>query len=43
MDIRLLHDKLDRLREQQWVELLAIEKEQLAILSSLAQKEVGPS
>lgn len=43
MDIRLLHEKLDRLREQQWEELLAIEKEQLAILSSLSQRKVTPS
>jgi hypothetical protein len=32
----LLHDKLDGLREKQWQELLAMQKEQLALLASLA-------
>ena len=39
MDIRLLHEKIDQLREQQWGELLAIEKEQLEILSTLIQRK----
>ena len=36
LEIMLLHDKLDGLREKQWQELLAMQKEQLALLASLA-------
>ena len=36
LEIMLLHDKLDDLREKQWQELLAMQKEQLALLASLA-------
>jgi uncharacterized membrane protein len=39
LEIMLLHDKLDGLREKQWQELLAMQKEQLAMLASL----VGPT
>jgi len=39
LEIMLLHDKLDGLREKQWQELLALQAQQLALLSSLA----GPS
>jgi uncharacterized membrane protein len=39
LDIMRLHEKLDRLRETQWEELLAIQKEQLELLSTLIQKK----
>jgi len=35
LDIMLLHEKVDQLREKQWQELLAIQREQLAILAEL--------
>ena len=35
LEIMLLHDKLDLLREQQWHELLAMQKEQLELLAGL--------
>jgi len=39
LDIMLLHEKLDQLRETQWEELLAIQKEQLELLSAMTQKK----
>lgn len=36
LEIMLLHDKLDALREKQWQELLAMQKEQLTLLASMA-------
>ncbi|MFZ1377373.1 MAG: DUF1003 domain-containing protein [Geothrix sp.] len=38
LDIMLLHEKLDLLREKQWEELLAIQKEQLELLATLLPK-----
>jgi uncharacterized membrane protein len=38
LDIMLLHEKVDQLREQQWEELLAIQQQQLSILADLIQK-----
>lgn len=38
LEIMLLHEKVDLLREQQWGELLAIQKEQLKLLESLIEK-----
>ena len=38
LDIMLLHDKMDQLRERQWEELLAIQQQQLAILAELIKK-----
>jgi len=38
LEIMLLHEKIDLLREQQWGELLAIQKEQLKLLESLIEK-----
>ena len=38
LEIMLLHEKVDLLREGQWSELLAIQKEQLKLLSDLLQK-----
>jgi uncharacterized membrane protein len=37
LEIMLLHEKLDALRQDQWNELLTIQKEQLALLSSLTR------
>lgn len=39
LEIMLLHEKIDLLREDQWGELLAIQKEQLALLGSLIEKK----
>jgi len=38
LEIMLLHEKIDQLREKQWEELIAIQKEQLKGLSELIQK-----
>lgn len=39
LEIMLLHDKLDQLREQQWLELLDLQKQQLALLGGLQRSE----
>ena len=39
LEIMLLHDKLDLLREGQWSSLLAIQQEQLKLLESLIARE----
>jgi uncharacterized membrane protein len=36
LEIMLLHQKLDALREPQWQELLSLQKQQLALLAALA-------
>lgn len=38
LEIMLLHEKIDLLREKQWEDLLAIQKEQLKLLTALAEK-----
>lgn len=38
LEIMLLHEKVDLLREKQWNELLVIQKEQLKILGNLIEK-----
>lgn len=38
LEIMLLHEKIDALRESQWSELLAIQKEQLKLLGDLMEK-----
>lgn len=43
LDIMLLHEKLDLLREKQWKELLAIQKEQLKLLAILGPGKTGSS
>ena len=40
LDIMLLHEKLDLLREKQWEELLEIQKEQLKLLRNLMGKGI---
>ena len=43
LEIMLLHDKIDLLRETQWAELLQIQKEQLKLLASLIEtKTLSP-
>ncbi|HSH71706.1 MAG TPA: DUF1003 domain-containing protein [Methylophilaceae bacterium] len=39
LEIMLLHEKVDLLREGQWGELLSIQKEQLQLLKDLIQKQ----
>jgi len=36
----LLHEKMDLLRESQWGELLAIQKEQIRLLGDLIEKKI---
>ena len=38
LEIMLLHEKLDLLREKQWQELLEIQKEQLKLLAALSER-----
>lgn len=40
LEIMLLHQKMDSLREGQWGELLAIQKEQLRLLGDLIEKKI---
>ncbi|WP_309681318.1 DUF1003 domain-containing protein [Polaromonas sp.] len=42
LEIMLLHEKVDLLREGQWSELLALQKEQLRLLAGLVEKKIGP-
>jgi len=41
LEIMLLHEKIDLLRENQWSELIAIQKEQLGLLDSLIKKNIN--
>ena len=41
LEIMLLHEKVDQLREQQWSELLAIQQQQLALLAGLIARQDG--
>jgi len=41
LEIMLLHEKIDLLREGQWSDLIAIQKEQLRLLSNLLEKNQG--
>jgi uncharacterized membrane protein len=44
LDIMLLHEKMDLLREVQWNELLAIQNEQITLIKSLIEKKtLNPS
>ena len=43
LEIMLLHEKVDLLREGQWGELLEIQKEQLRLLGHLIEKRGGPA
>ena len=41
LEIMLLHEKVDLLRERQWSELLAIQQQQLALLAGLIDQQRG--
>lgn len=41
LEIMLLHDKFDLLREKQWQELLALQQQQLALLAALKPEGAG--
>ena len=43
LEIMLLHEKIDLLREKQWDDLLKIQKEQLQLLAAAAQKNHPPT
>lgn len=38
LEVMLLHEKLDLLREMQWSELLKIQREQLRLLMAMSQR-----
>lgn len=40
LEIMLLHEKMDLLRESQWSELLEIQKEQITLLKNLIEKNI---
>jgi uncharacterized membrane protein len=40
LEIMLLHEKMDLLRESQWAELLAIQKEQIRLLGDLIKNNI---
>jgi uncharacterized membrane protein len=42
LEIMLLHDKLDSLRQTQWQELVAMQKQQLALLAGLLERQAAP-
>lgn len=42
LEIMLLHEKIDLLREKQWAELLEIQKKQLELLTALAPASLSP-
>jgi uncharacterized membrane protein len=39
LEIMLLHEKIDLLREKQWAELLDFQQQQLNLLAALAEKK----
>lgn len=39
LEIMLLHEKIDQLREQQWSELLQMQQEQIKLLGELVEKQ----
>lgn len=43
LEIRTLHEKLDLLREQQWLELIAMQQEQIRLLTQLLNELGKPS
>ncbi len=40
LEIMMLHEKMDQLQQQQWTELIALQREQLALLGQLAAKDM---
>ena len=43
LEIMMLHEKIDQLQQRQWTELLAIQRQQLELLSALAANVKGTS
>ncbi len=44
LEVRLLHEKLDELREQKWIELVEMQQRQIQMLERLIEvKEFGPA
>lgn len=43
LEIMLLHEKFDQLRQQQWGELLALQHQQIALLAKLLDKTAPPA
>ena len=43
LEIMLLHEKMDTLRQAQWDELVAMQKQQLALLALIEKKSVSPN
>ncbi len=43
LEIMLLHEKMDTLRQAQWDELLAMQKQQLALLALIEKKSASPN
>ena len=41
LEIMLLHEKVDLLREGQWTELLTIQKEQIRLLGELIENKIA--
>jgi len=39
LEIMLLHEKMDQLRDKQWTELLALQQQQLQLLADLMEKQ----
>ena len=42
LEIRALHEKLDQLREQQWMELVAMQQEQIRLLTQILNERGTP-
>lgn len=42
LEILALHQKMDTLREQQWQELVAMQQQQIALLTRLLEDKAGP-
>ena len=43
LEIMLLHEKFDQLRQQQWTELLALQHQQIALLAKLMGMTAPPA
>lgn len=39
LEIMMLHEKIDLLQQQQWTDLIALQREQLTLLSQLTSKD----
>jgi len=41
LEIMMLHEKMDLLREKQWLELMTVQTEQIKLLSGLIEQKKG--